>query len=133
MAVITEGIMAVIGIMEVTTEGIAEDADGAEARAISTRDDHQCLRFADTCYGVQFHPEFDAEVMKGYVEARADLIAAEGLDADALAALRETTVLAPPGAPRSCTAHLPGARGRRDSSARRCRRARRTGRAAAGS
>ena len=65
--------------------------EGAEALAISSRDDHQCIRFSDTCYGVQFHPEFDSEVMKGYVEARAELIVAEGLDPDAMLARASDT------------------------------------------
>lgn len=65
--------------------------EGAQALAISSRDDHQCIRFSDTCYGVQFHPEFDSEVMKGYVEARAELIAAEGLDPDAMLARASDT------------------------------------------
>ena len=54
--------------------------EGAESLASSAGDDHQCVRFSDTCYGVQFA----AEVMRVYVEARAALIAEECLDADAM-------------------------------------------------
>ena len=35
---------------------------------------------------MQFHPEFDGDVMRGYVEARAHLIEAEGRDAKAILA-----------------------------------------------
>jgi GMP synthase (glutamine-hydrolysing) len=35
---------------------------------------------------VQFHPEVDADVLRGYVKARAPAIRAEGLDADAILA-----------------------------------------------
>lgn len=35
---------------------------------------------------VQFHPEIDGDAMRGYVEARAHLVTAEGLDADAIRA-----------------------------------------------
>lgn len=35
---------------------------------------------------VQFHPEFDGDAMRGYIEARAHLIDAEGLDAKAILA-----------------------------------------------
>jgi GMP synthase (glutamine-hydrolysing) len=35
---------------------------------------------------VQFHPEFDGDAMRGYVEARAHLIDAEGLDSKAILA-----------------------------------------------
>ena len=34
--------------------------------------------------GVQFHPEFDQQVMRGYIEARREAITREGGDADAL-------------------------------------------------
>ena len=45
-------------------------------------------RFAwgEHAWGVQFHPEFDADVMRGYLEGRRERILAEGLDADALRA-----------------------------------------------
>ena len=35
---------------------------------------------------VQFHPEIDGDAMRGYVDARADLVDAEGLDAEAIRA-----------------------------------------------
>ena len=69
----------------------AQEAEGAEALATSSRDAHQCIRFSDTCYGVQFLPEFDSEVMRGYVEARSELITAEGLDAEAMLARASDT------------------------------------------
>ena len=65
--------------------------EGAVALASSPLDDHQCIRFSDTCYGVQFHPEFDKEVMMGYVESRAELISSEGLDVDAMRACASDT------------------------------------------
>ena len=37
-----------------------------------------------TTKAVQFHPEFDGDAMRGYVEARAHLIDAEGLDSKAI-------------------------------------------------
>lgn len=37
-----------------------------------------------TTKAVQFHPEFDGDSMRGYVEARAHLIDAEGLDSKAI-------------------------------------------------
>lgn len=42
-------------------------------------------------WGVQFHPEFDADIMRSYLDARRALLPAEGLDADRLlASVRET-------------------------------------------
>jgi hypothetical protein len=33
---------------------------------------------------VQFHPEFDADILAGYIEVRREILDAEGLDAEAL-------------------------------------------------
>ena len=66
-------------------DAVVELPKGAEALAGSDADEHQCIRFSPTCFGVQFHPEFDAEVMRGYIAARAELIVEEGLDPVSLA------------------------------------------------
>jgi GMP synthase (glutamine-hydrolysing) len=57
---------------------------GATSLARSPLEDHHAIRFSETCYGVQFHPEIDADVMRGYIETRREILAAEGLDADRL-------------------------------------------------
>ncbi len=59
---------------------------GAVALARSGLDDHQAIRFTESCYGVQFHPEIDAEVMRGYVETRREILASEGFDIEAMLA-----------------------------------------------
>lgn len=53
-----------------------------EARVIGTapHDPHHALRFGDRCWGVQFHPEFGRAVMRGYIQARADGLRADGQD-----------------------------------------------------
>jgi len=54
-------------------------------------DPHHGVRFADRAWGVQFHPEFDATIMAGYLTERAEQVNAEGLDAQALLAqVKET-------------------------------------------
>ncbi|HEY4120389.1 MAG TPA: gamma-glutamyl-gamma-aminobutyrate hydrolase family protein, partial [Byssovorax sp.] len=59
---------------------------GAAVLAKSDLDPHHALRFSPTCYGVQFHPEIDGDVMRGYVEARRAILADEGFDVDAMLA-----------------------------------------------
>jgi GMP synthase (glutamine-hydrolysing) len=49
-------------------------------------DRHAALRFAERVYGVQFHPEIDAEVMLHYVSSRRQLLVDEGIDAEAIRA-----------------------------------------------
>lgn len=63
---------------------------GAQALARSDREEFHAIRFTETCYGVQFHPEMDAEVMRAYVETRREILTREGFVVDAmLAEIRE--------------------------------------------
>ncbi|MFT4267938.1 MAG: glutamine amidotransferase [Xenophilus sp.] len=50
---------------------------GAVALARNDWEPHQAFRFGETAWGVQFHPEFDADAMRGYVDALAGELAAE--------------------------------------------------------
>lgn len=47
-------------------------------------DPNHCFRYKDHMWGVQFHPEFSEDVIKGYINARADDIVSEGLDPNQL-------------------------------------------------
>lgn len=60
---------------------------GARVLARTDLEPHAAVRFAELAWGVQFHPEFDGDVMRGYIEARRDTLRNEGLDPDGLAAL----------------------------------------------
>ena len=58
--------------------------NGAEILATTDQDACAALRFTDTSWGVQFHPEFSARHMHGYLRARSEALAAEGRDPAAL-------------------------------------------------
>ncbi len=58
---------------------------GAVRLASSPRDENHAFRFGERAWGVQFHPEFGADVMSGYIRARSHVIMAEGLDPEDLA------------------------------------------------
>lgn len=63
----------------------------AVSLASSALEAHHAIRFAEACYGVQFHPELDADLMRAYLDARRDVCGSEGLDTDGLrAAVTET-------------------------------------------
>jgi GMP synthase (glutamine-hydrolysing) len=47
---------------------------------------YAAVRFAPRAWGVQFHPEFDGDVMRGYIAARREALASEGIDPSTLAA-----------------------------------------------
>ena len=68
---------------------------GAVAIAESHLEPHAVYVIGKTTKCVQFHPEFDGDIMRGYVEARSPLIAAEGLDPESI---RAAAVDAPHGA-----------------------------------
>lgn len=58
--------------------------------ARSSLDDRQAVRFGPRCYGVQFHPEIDAWIMRGYIEARREILTSEGFPvSDLLGGVRE--------------------------------------------
>jgi GMP synthase (glutamine-hydrolysing) len=59
---------------------------GASVLAKNAHDDHQAVRFAERCYGVQFHPEFDGAIIREFIAARREVLTTEGIDADALQA-----------------------------------------------
>ncbi|NMT64295.1 glutamine amidotransferase [Marinobacter orientalis] len=47
---------------------------------------HQAFRVGPCAWGVQFHPEFSADIMRAYLEVQAPDLVKEGLDAGALLA-----------------------------------------------
>ena len=59
--------------------------------ASSVHDQHQCYRIGESAWGVQFHPEFTALVMRTYVLERAAALHDEGLKpAELLSTVEET-------------------------------------------
>ncbi len=58
----------------------------AQLLARTEREPHAMVRFAENAWGVQFHPEMDADVVRNYLVERRDIVANEGLDPDALLA-----------------------------------------------
>jgi GMP synthase (glutamine-hydrolysing) len=47
-------------------------------------DTHHVVRYGATAWGVQFHPEFDANIVRAYIDALRDDMQGEGLDAEAI-------------------------------------------------
>jgi GMP synthase (glutamine-hydrolysing) len=72
-------------------ESVLELPPGARLLAGSRGDPHHAFSVGARAWGVQFHPEFDADVIRGYLDARREILGREGLDADALlAGVRES-------------------------------------------
>ncbi len=64
------------------TEAVLELPDAAVRLGSSTGDPNTAFSFGIAAWGVQFHPEFDAHVMRRYIEERRKLLIAENIDAD---------------------------------------------------
>jgi GMP synthase (glutamine-hydrolysing) len=75
-------------------QSVLRAPDGATVLARSAQDDCHAFRWGQHAWGVQFHPEFSATHMRGYVLARREALAREGRDAATLAGSVRATPLA---------------------------------------
>ena len=57
---------------------------GARLLGHTLLDPYGAARFGERAWGVQFHPEFDGEIVRGYIEARREAIAGEGIELESL-------------------------------------------------
>jgi GMP synthase (glutamine-hydrolysing) len=65
-------------------ESLLELPPGAMVLAGNAADPHHAFAWGTRAWGVQFHPEFDADVMRAYLEARREVLRDEGIDPDSL-------------------------------------------------
>ena len=78
------GFPAQLRVQATHVEAVLELPAGARLLASSPGDPHQAFAVGERAWGVQFHPEFDADVVRGYLTARRAAALSEGLDPDAL-------------------------------------------------
>jgi GMP synthase (glutamine-hydrolysing) len=57
---------------------------GARILATTELEPHAALRFGERAWGVQFHPEFDEQVMAEYIRTRSPVLAEEGRSPSAM-------------------------------------------------
>jgi GMP synthase (glutamine-hydrolysing) len=67
----------------------------ARVIATSALEPRAAVDFGPVARGVQFHPEFDGAVMRGYLTVRCPVLLEEGLDADAMLARASDTPSGP--------------------------------------
>jgi GMP synthase (glutamine-hydrolysing) len=65
-------------------QSLVELPAGATLLASSAREPHQAFRFGDNAWGLQFHPEFDAEITTTYIDYCHDALVAENQNPDDL-------------------------------------------------
>lgn len=67
-------------------QSVVELPAGAVHLAASDMEPNHAYRIGDSIWGVQFHPEFTADIMRAYIDVLSERMAGEGLDADAVQA-----------------------------------------------
>jgi len=65
-------------------EAVLDLPKQATLLASTSLDAHHAFHVGGRAWGVQFHPEFDADIMRGYLDARREVIESEGLDVEEL-------------------------------------------------
>jgi GMP synthase (glutamine-hydrolysing) len=61
-------------------QSVLEPPPGATVLASSARDPHHLLRYGRQAMSAQFHPEFNADVMRAYIHRKRDAMRREGSD-----------------------------------------------------
>ena len=67
-------------------QSVLDLPEGAVPLATSINEPYYAVRYADSAWGVQFHPEFDDAIMEGSIDVYAGDMEAAGFDVDALRA-----------------------------------------------
>lgn len=67
-------------------QSVVELPPGAVLLAHSEQEPHHAFRLGERVWGLQFHPEFNDEIMHAYVELLGERMAGEGLDPEAVRA-----------------------------------------------
>ena len=65
-------------------EAVLELPAGARRLAETGLDANHAFAVGERVWGVQFHPEFDADVMRAYLAARREILRSEGIDPERL-------------------------------------------------
>jgi GMP synthase (glutamine-hydrolysing) len=78
------GLTSLLRVHVSHTQSLLRLPNGAVRLARSSRDANQAFRVGKTAWGVQFHPEFDSEVVQAYIQYCRRKLIAEGQDPDHL-------------------------------------------------
>lgn len=83
---VMRGLPPLFGANTTHLDSVVTLPKGAVVLAETDLEPNAIYAIGETTKCVQFHPEFDGDVMRGYVDARAQLVSAEGLDPVAIRA-----------------------------------------------
>lgn len=80
------GLPRTFDVQATHVDSVARLPQGARVLATTSLDPYAAFAVGPLVKAVQFHPEFDADVIRGYLTARAEIIRKEGLDPESLLA-----------------------------------------------
>lgn len=80
------GLPRTFDVQATHVDSVARLPEGARVLATTSLDPVAAFSVGPLVKAVQFHPEFDADVIRGYLAARAEIIRKEGLDPESLLA-----------------------------------------------
>ncbi|MCB9592226.1 MAG: glutamine amidotransferase [Sandaracinaceae bacterium] len=87
-----EGLPTRLRVSSSHRQSVLRLPDGARRLASNAATANQAYAIGERAWGVQFHPEWDHEVITAYLEARREILREEGLDPEALlSAVRPST------------------------------------------
>jgi GMP synthase (glutamine-hydrolysing) len=90
------GLPKTLRVSATHVDAVVKLPEGARILATTPLDPAAAFAVGARTRCVQFHPEIDGDVMRGYIRARSHLIAAEGLDAGAILAAVSDDLHGPP-------------------------------------
>ncbi len=86
-----EGLPGTFAAQACHSQSVLQLPAGATLLASSDMDPHHAFAIGKRAWGIQFHPEFNAQVLRLYIQRFADALTAQGRDVDRLlAGVRET-------------------------------------------
>jgi GMP synthase (glutamine-hydrolysing) len=65
-------------------QSVLKLTESATLLGATALDPNHVVRYGEWAWGVQFHPEFDANIVRGYIDAQREELLRDGLDADAI-------------------------------------------------
>jgi GMP synthase (glutamine-hydrolysing) len=80
-----DGLPEVVHVAVSHRQVVVEPPPGATLLATAAHDPHHAYRAGERAWGVQFHPEYDGDIVRAYLRERRGQLLSEGLDPDALA------------------------------------------------
>lgn len=83
-----DGLFAEPHVVMTHLDSVIELPSQAVAVASTALEKNAALRFSERTWGVQFHPEMDAEIVGYYLTERREMIMAEGIDVDQVLSTR---------------------------------------------